>query len=301
RPVPQAPGLACAVSIVSPFPSPMFPRTLRAFQALSLGMAEAQPALLAIRSSLRHAWKRSDNGASSQGLRHLWASTSKFSRTLQRLESNLVASRAVPRPRLPTSNLRLATPRRTFHSSKSRRSNKEKPEASPKEAEIPDEYLSLSQRMRKLSRVYGRATIFVYFALSIADFPFCFLLVRFVGTDRISEIERRVVSNVSQFAPANVKDLWHQWKSWRWQGEEDKEAVEGNSRRDISADDKWGVKEAQENHKEEASLATQLALAYAIHKSFIFIRVPLTAAVTPRVVKTLRSWGWDIGKKVSKT
>jgi hypothetical protein len=44
-------------------------------------------------------------------------------------------------------------------------------------------------------------------------------------------------------------------------------------------------------------LATQLALAYAIHKSFIFIRVPLTAALTPKVVKILRSWGYKIGKK----
>jgi hypothetical protein len=41
-------------------------------------------------------------------------------------------------------------------------------------------------------------------------------------------------------------------------------------------------------------------LAYAIHKSFIFLRVPLTAAVTPKVVKTLRSWGWSIGKMPKK-
>lgn len=47
-------------------------------------------------------------------------------------------------------------------------------------------------------------------------------------------------------------------------------------------------------------LATQLALAYAIHKSFIFIRVPLTAAITPKVVKVLRGWGWDIGKRTTK-
>lgn len=50
-----------------------------------------------------------------------------------------------------------------------------------------------------------------------------------------------------------------------------------------------------------SGLATQLALAYAIHKSFIFIRVPLTAAVTPKVVKVLRSWGWQIGKRKPKT
>ena len=45
---------------------------------------------------------------------------------------------------------------------------------------------------------------------------------------------------------------------------------------------------------------TQLALAYAIHKSFIFIRVPLTAALTPKVVRVLRGWGWNIGKRKPK-
>jgi hypothetical protein len=45
---------------------------------------------------------------------------------------------------------------------------------------------------------------------------------------------------------------------------------------------------------------TQLGLAYIVHKSFIFVRVPLTAAVLPKVVKTLRSWGYNIGKKKPK-
>lgn len=54
------------------------------------------------------------------------------------------------------------------------------------------------------------------------------------------------------------------------------------------------------NRREDASIWTQLALAYAIHKSFIFVRVPLTVAVTPRVVKVLRGWGWDIGKRRPK-
>jgi hypothetical protein len=64
----------------------------------------------------------------------------------------------------------------------------------------------------------------------------------------------------------------------------------------------------QASHDEEKSLtpeifiglATQLALAYAIHKSFIFVRIPLTVAVTPRIVKQLRAWGWNIGKKLGK-
>ena len=52
--------------------------------------------------------------------------------------------------------------------------------------------------------------------------------------------------------------------------------------------------------KDILGIWTQLALAYAIHKSFIFIRVPMTAAVTPKVVKILRGWGWDIGGAKSK-
>jgi len=42
--------------------------------------------------------------------------------------------------------------------------------------------------------------------------------------------------------------------------------------------------------KEGASIWTELVLAYAVHKSLIFIRVPLTAAVTPKVVKVFREY-----------
>jgi hypothetical protein len=45
---------------------------------------------------------------------------------------------------------------------------------------------------------------------------------------------------------------------------------------------------------------TKLGLVFLVHKSFIFIRVPLTAAITPKVVKTLRSWGYNIGKRKPK-
>lgn len=44
------------------------------------------------------------------------------------------------------------------------------------------------------------------------------------------------------------------------------------------------------------ALWTQLALAYAVHKSLIFFRIPLTAAVLPKVAKTLRKWGWNVGR-----
>jgi len=52
---------------------------------------------------------------------------------------------------------------------------------------------SLSQRLRKLSREYGWSAFGVYFALSALDFPFCFLAVRLLGTDRIGRWEHAVI------------------------------------------------------------------------------------------------------------
>jgi hypothetical protein len=48
-----------------------------------------------------------------------------------------------------------------------------------------EDTLSLGQKFRKLSKEYGKAAVVVYFMLSILDYPFFFLLVRAVGTDRV--------------------------------------------------------------------------------------------------------------------
>jgi len=152
--------------------------------------------------------------------------------------------------------------------------------------------------MRKLSREYGWSALGVYLALTALDFPFCYLLVRYLGTDRVGEWEHLIVSHVKQLIPESVKSSWREWR----------QAMK-NAEREVTGQEKinedvemagWGVEEATERNKKDASLATQLALAYAIHKSFIFIRVPLTATLTPRVVKVLRGWGWDIGKRTTK-
>lgn len=154
---------------------------------------------------------------------------------------------------------------------------------------------SLSARLKKLSKEYGWAAVGVYAALSVLDFPFCFLLVKIVGTERIAKLEHYVVSAVKQVIPESAQNRWHEY--WRSVKQAEMEALGDDEISDKVEMVGWGVEEASQRNKEGASLATQLALAYAIHKSFIFIRVPLAAAVTPKVVKVLRSWGWNIGKK----
>ncbi|KAK3360256.1 hypothetical protein B0T25DRAFT_601662 [Lasiosphaeria hispida] len=177
--------------------------------------------------------------------------------------------------------------RRPFHSSRAWRA-KEAAEQQP---------TTLGGRLKKLSREYGWAAVGVYAALSVLDFPFCFLLVRTVGTERIAEVEHVVVSNLEKVVPERVQTMWHEYR----QGPAEKEveqiastATNGEGMEAVG----WGVQEADARRTSEgASLATQLALAYAIHKSFIFVRVPLAAAILPKVVKVLRGWGWQIGKR----
>lgn len=60
----------------------------------------------------------------------------------------------------------------------------------------PDAQLSLSQRLKKMSKDYGWAAVYVYLGLSALDFPFCFLAVKLLGTDLIGHWEHVIVSNV---------------------------------------------------------------------------------------------------------
>ncbi|KAI9802396.1 MAG: hypothetical protein M1825_002778 [Sarcosagium campestre] len=154
--------------------------------------------------------------------------------------------------------------------------------------------LSLSQRLRKLSREYGWSALGVYLLLSALDFPFCFLAVRTIGTDKIGHWEHVALDWFWSVVP---------WPSSEAVGNDQEDGALGKGTRKTEevGDIGWGVEEAEKNNQgNNASIWTQLALAYAIHKSFIFIRVPLTAAVTPKVVKVLRGWGWDIGKRRPK-
>ncbi|KAF2840824.1 hypothetical protein M501DRAFT_902684, partial [Patellaria atrata CBS 101060] len=157
---------------------------------------------------------------------------------------------------------------------------------------------SLSQRLKKLSREYGWGAFGVYMLLSALDFPFCFLAVRVLGTDRIGRWEHAVID--AFWAVVRIPFPDAERKKEAIGGPEDEGPAEATVREGAVG---WSeeVDEAVANNTgANATIWTQLALAYAIHKSFIFMRVPLTAAVTPKVVKVLRGWGWDIGKRRPK-
>jgi len=68
-------------------------------------------------------------------------------------------------------------------------------------AATSDENLSFSQRLKKLTREYGWSALGVYLTLSALDFPFCFLAVKLLGTDRIGRWEHVIVSYINSVIP----------------------------------------------------------------------------------------------------
>jgi hypothetical protein len=133
----------------------------------------------------------------------------------------------------------------------------------------------------------------VYLGLSLIDFPLCFIAVRLLGTDRIGHYEEVVKNALWSVVRLVIPDAG-------------KTPVDpGAEETTIEATVREGYVEAGKavghNGGSNASIWSQLGLAYLVHKSLIFFRVPLTAAVLPKVVKTLRSWGYNIGKRRPKT
>ncbi len=58
--------------------------------------------------------------------------------------------------------------------------------------------------MRKLSREYGYSALGVYLLLSAVDFPFCFLAVRVLGTDRIGHWEDVAMETLRKILPLEI-------------------------------------------------------------------------------------------------
>lgn len=172
---------------------------------------------------------------------------------------------------------------------------------------------SFFQRFKQLGKEYGWVVTGVYLGLSALDLPFCFLAVRWLGTERVGRWEHAIVGSIKNAVKSVMPDVGQ--KTEEVATEVESSVVDAAAREGAG----WGVEEADaRNQSEEAckfsplsiapslltfyskALWTQFVLAYAIHKSFIFLRVPLAVAVTPKVVKTLRGWGWQIGKRKLK-
>lgn len=135
--------------------------------------------------------------------------------------------------------------------------------------------------LKALVKEYGYSALGVYLALSAFDLPLCYVFVHSMGKEKIEYYENQAKQ---QFGYGVSDDELKKRQAIN-KIEEDIEnegTVEPKSTGIISyvrAQFSW----------------TEFALAYGIHKSLIFIRVPICAAITPGVVAVLRRWGFKIG------
>ncbi|KAK5116616.1 hypothetical protein LTR62_007290 [Meristemomyces frigidus] len=191
-------------------------------------------------------------------------------------------------PRLRASGIQRRSPRNVrFNSTQSQLQTPVQP---PKKPE---------GRFKELTRKYGWAALGVYLSLSVLDFPFCFLAVRWLGTDRIAEAEEWVVGNfwtaIERVAPGSREA----YGTWRAGLSEKYREFRGLAKEDLEIPAEGPIEDTAEAvekaRRHEASIWTQLVLAYALHKSLIVFRLPITASITPGIVKYLRKRGWNIG------
>jgi len=182
------------------------------------------------------------------------------------------------RPLLPTANLRLArsaltnTPRpsqsRLFTHFPARLTTSPPPPSPEPQNSLPPS-ASLSQRLKHLIKSYGWYALGVYVVLSALDFGVAFVAVNFLGAEYVSQVAASIkgmVDDTLHLRPAEP-------------GRDEIEPIQNPQ-----------TKGGQEG------LYAMLVLAYTIHKTlFLPVRVGLTAAFTPRLVRWLGKRGWAGG------
>ena len=136
--------------------------------------------------------------------------------------------------------------------------------------------------IKYLMTKYGYSALGVYLAISFVDLPLSFLLVHSMGQERITEMQ----NSVKRFLGFST---------------EPEEVVVLETETPLASESDKEVEVGGWKSYFNPTLLTEFGLAYALHKSLIFIRVPLTAAITPKLVKQLQQWGFNIGKRAVKT
>ncbi|CAN3358818.1 hypothetical protein DICA3_F10858 [Diutina catenulata] len=139
--------------------------------------------------------------------------------------------------------------------------------------------------IKDLVKEYGYSALGVYLGLSFIDLPICYVVVHSQGKDEIEYYENKLKQQFGY----GVSDTELEQKQAR------DRAAQAEEQADAAAANDSGITAFVRKHFSW----TEFAIAYGIHKSLIFIRLPITAAITPGIVKVLRNWGFKIGSGTS--
>lgn len=166
--------------------------------------------------------------------------------------------------------------------------------------------LGVTQKLKALFRTHGWSALVIYLALSLADFSLTFLLIYAVGADRVREAEDWVLETLGwrrkDGEPGKVKRaVTSRVEGWKERGhiKSGESAAAIAPSKDLlsttAAETSSATSEVASTSLDSgySAIATTAALAYAIHKILLLpVRLGLTVAITPRIVRTLQSWGF---------
>ncbi|GAA5949355.1 hypothetical protein JCM3765_003381 [Sporobolomyces pararoseus] len=190
-----------------------------------------------------------------------------------------------------------------FNSSSSSSSSSSSPPPPPPPEAPPN--LSLTARLKLLFKTHGWTALTLYLFLSFIDFSLTFLLVWSIGADRVREFEDWVLMHLGWRRRADgekgvLRKKVEEWKENHSVGNKNKlEPVQEVREARDGVPVEVGTSALATEGKKSAysAYATTAVLAYAIHKTALLpVRVGITVWATPKVVRALRSWGWNVGQ-----
>lgn len=144
----------------------------------------------------------------------------------------------------------------------------------------------LAARLRLLFRTHGWSALSIYLLLSLLDFSLTFLLILSLGADKVTQAEDYVLEVLGWRRKGGGKgQVRRVVDGWRGKDHNPEPAVLSEREHTIPSP----VVAPGSNY---SAWATTAVLAYAIHKTLLLpVRIGLTVAVTPRIVRTLQLWG----------
>lgn len=187
--------------------------------------------------------------------------------------------------RLPL--LRPVARRMLFHTRQSGRLFQEVKQTVASSAKPEGKPVAPKGGIKQLMSKYGYSALGIYLGFSFIDLPLSFLLVHSAGSDKIEELQGTVMG-------------WFGYTSDPVENAPLESAPVENAPVENAPVETEQPTEGWRSYV-SPTLLTEFGIAYALHKSLIVIRLPLTAAVTPSVVAMLQRWGFKIGNKAVTT
>ncbi|KAF9050973.1 hypothetical protein BDZ89DRAFT_1056878 [Hymenopellis radicata] len=142
--------------------------------------------------------------------------------------------------------------------------------ASPLASDSLPPNASFTQKAKHLFKAYGGYAIGVYFILGVLDFGVAFVAINLIGAEPVSQF-----ASYAKDAVLGLVMAPHPTEPGREEMDSTVNAATGGG---------------------HDGLYAMIILAYTVHKTlFMPLRVGLTAAFTPRLVRWLRTKGWAGG------